>query len=541
MSGSLAWIGATLTTLTTLTTLMMLTTTGCGASSKATNLYDTGAAAPEGALGGSDGAGEGGGGDTGGIDDGLGTEDETTERRLRPAATPRAVYIANADRDTVTRVDVATLAVRTAPVGARPGAVRTTPDERRVVVLNLGSDSVSLLDADTLEGPEVGIRPHLNTLELDPTGRWAVAAYSADADEDADPDAPEADGAQSYNEVSFVRIDDGSHHPRVVGFAPRAVQFTPDGAQAVFVSDAWLALVDLTGDEPGLTRVRIASDTVTPPAAEEVLVTPDGRYAFVRQYGVDTLKLVDLSAGTVTDLAVGANPTDLDLTPDGARAIAVCRTASELCLYDTADPTAPAVVVPLPRDEIFGSIAVSADGSQALLYSTATGRARYGTWPVGDTDPDAVVVRSLVKAVHGVSLSVDGGTALVVHDDSSAGASSDSPFRDHWALTVLSLTDHFANPLRLAAEPFAFATTADGRSGAFLMRGEAWLEVIDFETLLTDEVPLRSEARHLGVVPNGRTLWASQVHELGRISFYDIDAGDLSTITGFELNAGIEQ
>ena len=510
-------------------------TTACGGSFKNADRSDTGSASPEADLGG------GGAGDeqhdTGDIDDGLGSEDETTERRLRPAATPRAVYIANADRDTVTRVEVASLAVRTAPVGARPGAVVTTPDETRALVLNLGSDSLSLLDADTLEGPEVGLRPHLNSLSLDPAGRWAVVAFQADAGDGE----PEADGAQSYNEVSFVRIDDASHHPRVVGFSPRAVQFTPDGAQAVLVSDGWLALVDLTGAEPVVTRVRIAADTVTPPPAEEVLVTPDGRYAFIRQYGVEALKLVDLSTGAVSDLEVGANPTDLDLTPDGSLAVAVCRTSSELWLYDTADPTAPAVVVPLPRDEIFGSIAMSADGTQALLYSTASGRARYGTWAVGETDPEAVVVRSLVKAVHGVSLSADGGTALVVHDDSSAGASSDSPFRDHWALTVVSLADHFANPLRLVAEPFAFASTDDGRSGAFLMDGQPWLEVIDFETLLTDEVPLRSEARHLGVVPGSRTLWASQVHELGRISFYDIDGGALSTITGFELNAGIEQ
>jgi hypothetical protein len=32
----------------------------------------------------------------------------------------------------------------------------------------------------------------------------------------------------------------------------------------------------------------------------------------------------------------------------------------------------------------------------------------------------------------------------------------------------------------------------------------------------------------------------SQQHDLGRISFYDPDAGALDTLTGFELNAGIE-
>jgi hypothetical protein len=34
--------------------------------------------------------------------------------------------------------------------------------------------------------------------------------------------------------------------------------------------------------------------------------------------------------------------------------------------------------------------------------------------------------------------------------------------------------------------------------------------------------------------------WVSQEHELGRISFYDPDDGAFETLTGFELNAAIE-
>ena len=34
--------------------------------------------------------------------------------------------------------------------------------------------------------------------------------------------------------------------------------------------------------------------------------------------------------------------------------------------------------------------------------------------------------------------------------------------------------------------------------------------------------------------------YASQAHELGRLSFYDADADTVQTITGFELNSSIE-
>ena len=34
--------------------------------------------------------------------------------------------------------------------------------------------------------------------------------------------------------------------------------------------------------------------------------------------------------------------------------------------------------------------------------------------------------------------------------------------------------------------------------------------------------------------------WVSQDHPLGRISFFDPDDASLETLTGFELNSGIE-
>jgi hypothetical protein len=53
-------------------------------------------------------------------------------------------------------------------------------------------------------------------------------------------------------------------------------------------------------------------------------------------------------------------------------------------------------------------------------------------------------------------------------------------------------------------------------------------------------VKLKSGAVHMDVLPDTRTIYVSQEHDLGRISFYDADQASLNTITGFELNSGIE-
>ena len=78
----------------------------------------------------------------------------------------------------------------------------------------------------------------------------------------------------------------------------------------------------------------ITDDLVNPPVAEEVVLSPDGQTAVVRQFGATSLVHVDLLSQHTTPLDVGTNPTDLDITPDGSALVAVARGSSELWVYD---------------------------------------------------------------------------------------------------------------------------------------------------------------------------------------------------------------
>ncbi len=477
-------------------------------------------------------------GDGAGSDDGSDGSDYEPEEEddfltLPPATTDAYVFVANPNRDTVTRIAVPSLGVITAEVGVNPQAVATTEDYRTAVTFNQGSDDVSIIDAATLGVTTVAVRANYNSMVMSPDGAW-VAVYH---DEDRG-DEGGSSGAQSFNEVSFVRLADASHHPMVVGFNPREIQFTQDGNLAVVVSDAYLALVDLTAENPVPARIQIAEDLLDPPVAEEVLLSPTGDYALVRQFGATELVVVDLITHDVQRVDVGANPTDLDATPDGSQAVAVSRDDNQLWVYDLADPFGTPQIIDLPSGEVFGSLVMSPDGSKALLYSTASGRSRYGSWQRSD---DSIAVHSLVKPVSGLRVSPTGGTALVFHNKGENGdVDTDSPFYNEWALTLVALSDFFSNPLRLPNAPTAFSSTEDGETGFFIMETEPYLEVIDFDTLLYDEVQLKSSPVHLGVLPETTTAFVSQEHELGRISFYDAATQQLQTITGFELNAGID-
>lgn len=515
-------------TRTALPFVLLLLTPGCadysleGNKSGGDDLSDTGWG------GGAPADGDDGSADTA---DTAPPEEEDDYLRLAPATTTAYVFVANPTRDTVTRIDVESLAVKTTTVGKIPTAVETTADYTRAVTLNEGDDSVSIVDAETLAVTDVPIRENFNRMDLSPDGKWVIAWYDPDQESEAS-----SGGVQSFNEVSFVDVTTLTHTPMAVGFNPRDVRWSADGRLALVVSDASLAVVDLTAATLEPTLVDIAADPTDPPAAEEVEISPDGTYAFVRQFGADAILVVDLATLVVTAIPVGTNPTDLDLSPDGSKLAVVSRGAQQLCVIDAANPFAGQTIVPMAS--AFGSVLFAGPGDKAVLYTNATRLDRYGVW---DVEAGVVEERSLVKPIQSMGVSPTGGSLLVFHTlEDAPDADPTDPFYGEWALTLIDLDDFRQNPMLLPAEPTAYAVSDDGNYGFFTMEGERWLETLHFDTLLYEEVLLPSEPVYLGVLPEKTKAYASQDHELGRISFYDAATEELDTITGFELNSEIE-
>ena len=469
-------------------------------------------------------------------------EQEDDFLALRPAQTDIYVFIANPTRHTVTRVNVHTLAVDTTEVGANPTEVLTTPDYTTAVVFNEDDDSVTILDADTLDSFTVVVRPNMNRMVLSPGGEWAVLWHDVDAEDPEDDNG----GLVSYNEVSFIHVATGDFYPMAVGPYPHGVEFTPQEDLAVVVSDESLALVDLTADDLQPDMVQIVDDLLDPPPAEEVVVAPDGTYAFVRQFGAEELVIVDLLTQEVGTVDAGSNPTDLDLTPSGGHAVVVARDSNELWLYDVADPFAPAEILSLPAEQTSGSIVFDPTGTSAVLYSTAILQDRYATW---DLTTDEIEVRPLEKPIETLSVSPTGDTLLVFHTvEDATDADPASPFYGEPALTMINLVDFRTTPILMPSTVSGYVNSSNGHFGYFIMESEPILGVLDYALLMADQIDLTSNPVYVGVIPDLDSAdadeppaWISQEHELGRISFYDPDDESVETITGFELNSQIEQ
>ena len=111
----------------------------------------------------------------------------------------------------------------------------------------------------------------------------------------------------------------------------------------------------------------------------------------------------------------------------------------------------------------------------------------------------------------------------------------------------MDLNDYRQNTLKLPAEATGYANGTGGLHGYFIMDGVKLLAQVDYETLLYEQINLKSNPVYVGVLPdltpdNGDMppAWVSQEHPLGRLTFYDPDDGSAETITGFELNSRIE-
>jgi DNA-binding beta-propeller fold protein YncE len=473
--------------------------------------------------------------DEGEYDDGYEPEVEDDLLALMPATTPEYVFVANPDRNTVTRISVPGLAVITTEVGDNPISVAVTPDHSTAVTFNMNSNDISIIDAGTLEVQTVEVRDGRNEMVMSPDGAWVICYFNHFSEETG----ASTGGAQSFNDISLVNIDTLEHFPMVVGPNPRGVHFSADGAIAVVVSDSYLSRIDLTADEPEPEHIQITEDLIDPPTAEEVVLDPMGTTAIVRQFGATDLVHVDLELLARTPLPVGDNPTDLDITPDGTELVVVARGSSELWVYDLANPFDTQSVLDLPEETIFGSVLLSPDDERGLLYSTASGESLYASW---DRSSGDVVLRDLVKPVKGMGISPTGGTAIISHGTSNGiDVDSSSPYYNRPAISLVDLDTFFGSSIALPAEPTQFANTPDGETGFFVMDGQPYLEVVNFNTLIHDEIELKSNPVHLGTLLDTDTAFISQEHHLGRISFFHPEDEELQTITGFELNANIEQ
>lgn len=234
----------------------------------------------------------------------------------------------------------------------------------QVYVANEGADTVSVLDATSfqaLASVRVGRMPH--NVQVSPDGKFAWVTNNGEPDQMADASAhkgmaPGAHGAMAQPGAVWV-IDTGTQAvvARVpVGMHPAHVVVSPDGRLAYVTNggDNSVSVIDTSA------RKLVASIPVGP-FPHGLRISPDGKEVYVANLKGGTVSVIDTaSQKAVAQVAVGKGPAQTGFTPDGRWAF-----------VSLSQENAVAVIDPATR-QVVRKIAVGAVPIQ--LYATPDSR-----------------------------------------------------------------------------------------------------------------------------------------------------------------------
>ena len=190
-----------------------------------------------------------------------------------------------------------------------------------------------------------------------------------------------------------------------------SVAFSADGRQAFAVTEDGITVVDLTDAAgPRVTKNVIITDDPTENAdTRDVSLTASGGLAIIRREGSAAIGIVDLATSARASVTLSGPVTDLDVTSDGKRAVAVVRNTSEVAILplEGGIPATGAITRVTITGEVVGSVVLAPGGGAALLYSNATTLERLTVLKLGATPSYRVV--KLHAPVLSVFVAADAG------------------------------------------------------------------------------------------------------------------------------------
>ena len=486
------------------------------------------------------------------------------------AATDSYVFVPNQSEgsDTVALIDGWDFSVNPIRVGLEPVQVVAAQVEQQGAVgyvLSVGNPTVSIIRADQGVGDQradvriLSIPWEVNQLVMAPDGRHVLAYI--------DPELPINDSASaaSLQTMALIRLGETPGTDEIFELSvTRRIQeiaFTTDGTQAFVVGEEGinrLSLWDIKSDAfiPALDLQMQTS--IFTPQDQEVQFSSEGTTMVMRtsQYsglGLFALDPEDLKAQDQRMVELPGVPTDLDLVEreDGSLlAVATLREQGKIALFEVADAFEAD-----EEDEFIRYLdTAGAEAGIGRLAPDESVMAVFSTLPsiptVGlvDLETETIETYGLRNQIRSLEISPDSRTAVVVHraqpDLPSTGDPEDE-FRRGEGLTLWDLETGYRRPIVLQGEPeeILMTTDADGHPFLYVMitsdaPNRQGVMRIDLGTHRTDFVRLHRRPMQLGIV--AEQVFCSQDAETGRITFLDVNTTDQRTVSGYELNAGIE-
>lgn len=470
-------------------------------------------------------------------------EVENESSYLAPVATGKYLWSANPLSGRVALIDAETLSVKLEVAGNHPTSVLGLEGDGQfgALVLNDLSNDATLLRIDD-HGELHRVRafatqPDANAWSRSASGKWAVAWTDATQKSGIGP-------LDLFQDITLFSLERGSEASFRLSVGSRPSRFFFDAAERYLyvVTEEGISVIEL-GARPSVSGVvPVTTGFLAERSQADVSFAPDGSYAVVRASAATKVATLSLPDGAREEVDLGGVVTDLDLTPDGSRAFAVIGGSARV------------VEVPIPlagraptsfrsvelTGEAIGAIALNADASAGLVYSTVTGSTRVALLDVRPgAGPLTYRIQDLISPVTALFAAPDPRFAVTFQ---SAPAGS----KRVGAFSLLSMQGtRVPKIVGTDAAPAQIAYARAGTTALVTVRSDSRSSfgayVIALENQQVDFVPLQSPPLAAGVVAAAERAYIAQSHPEGRITFVSLVDGQLQTLTGFELAARIVQ
>lgn len=458
-----------------------------------------------------------------------GGEEIETQSFQPPVISGKYLWACNPASGKVALVNAETLSTQILSAGLRPTYLAAIVSEgllASAIVLNTGTSDATLFQVSDsgIKTSRIPVHEGANQWAISESGRFAVA-WSAAVTDSLDP-------TEGLQEVSIIRLSDEQPSARrvSVGGRPSRLTFNSKETELVAVSQHGVQMVQLEGEEKRWIPLGDGE-------GRDVSITKNGRHALVRRGDDPTIDIVSLD-GTdeILTLTFDAPVTDLDLSKSG-RAVVVVRETSELATFLVAEVLDDPSRVDSTRllGLSVGSAELDEAGKSAVLYTNATDSSEIVVVRL-EPAQDYLSYRSLdtQTPVDSVRVSPDGDFALVRAkgtEGSSSGAFSLVDLREQRFPRVFGTSSPIVQTS--LGDKYGIVTASSSE------QNEAHL--ISLDTLHVDTVSLASAPLSAGLFEAQGLAFSAQEHSEGRVTFFNFEAGDVRTLTGFELASEIVQ
>ena len=282
-----------------------------------------------------------------------------------------------------------------------------------VYVADEGSDTVSVVDAGSLRKVAtvpVGRAPH--NVQVSPDGKlaWVTTNGERHSTRTHKSGSAKDEHAGTSDSGAVWAIDTASHKVMAkvpVGMHPAHVVVSPDGRFAYVTNggDDTVSVVD-TGTRQAVAAIRVGA------YPHGVRISPDGKEAYVANLKGGTISVIDTQARKeVAQIAVGKGPAQTGFTPDGRLAFVSLSQENAVALID---PATRKVVARVDVGTVPIQLYATPD-SKALFVANQGTKQKPGTG-VSVIDLQARKVATTLQTgagAHGVVVDGDGRYAFV--------------------------------------------------------------------------------------------------------------------------------